>query len=214
MRKTILDFLTWYSSRAPRFLAKRLEDAVADKDGGYMWSRRIREIYRKRYKIEIGYGSYGGCFLTGNLAPGVVFGNYCSVAPSIRIFRGNHPKDAFTTHPILYNPTLGYVKKDMLVRPVLEIGHDVWIGEWAVILPSVRKIGNGAIIGAGAIVTKDVPPYSIVAGNPAKPIGRRFSQEIIDDLESSRWWEMERDELVQNADHLTSLINFSQFKTA
>jgi acetyltransferase-like isoleucine patch superfamily enzyme len=65
---------------------------------------------------------------------------------------------------------MGYVKRDMLDRPKLYIGHDVWIGANVIILPGCYKIGNGAIIGAGSIVTKDVPPYAIVAGNPSRLI--------------------------------------------
>lgn len=98
------------------------------------------------------------------------------------------------------NPIVGYVKEDMLERPSLTIGHDVWIGERAIILPSVTSIGNGAIIGAGSIVTKDVEPYSIVAGNPAKKIGKRFEDKVIHRLEESEWWLLKKDELIKNID--------------
>ena len=133
----------------------------------------MREIYKEEFDIEIGYGSYGGCFNEKNIAGKASFGNYCSVAPSIRVYRANHPKEVFTTHPILYNPKIGYAKEDQLERPMLTVGNDVWIGEWVIILPSVREIGNGSIIGAGSVVTKDVAPYTIVAGNPAKKIKER-----------------------------------------
>ena len=131
---------------------------------------------------------------------GVTFGNYCSIAPEIRIFRANHPKKTFISHPLMNNPIVGYVKEDMLERPSLTIGHDVWIGERAIILPSVTSIGNGAIIGAGSIVTKDVEPYSIVAGNPAKKIGKRFEDKVIHRLEESEWWLLKKDELIKNID--------------
>jgi phosphonate metabolism protein (transferase hexapeptide repeat family) len=67
------------------------------------------------------------------------------------------------------------------------IGHDAWIGRAAIVLPG-RNVGNGAIVGAGAVVTKDVAPYTIVAGNPAKPIRRRFSEETAERLERLAWW--------------------------
>ena len=89
---------------------------------------------------------------------------------------------------------------------VTEIGNDVWVGHNVVILPGCKKVGNGAVIGAGSIVTHDVPPYSIVAGNPAKVINMRFNDETIERLESSMWWEMSANELHNNAGEIQSLI--------
>jgi carbonic anhydrase/acetyltransferase-like protein (isoleucine patch superfamily) len=77
------------------------------------------------------------------------------------------------------------------------IEDDVWIGHNAMILPGCRRIGRGAIIGAGAVVTRDVPRYTIVAGNPARPLRERFAPEMQDALERSRWWEMDLAELRQ-----------------
>jgi acetyltransferase-like isoleucine patch superfamily enzyme len=184
-----------------------LERIVAKLDGGTMYSVGLREVYKKKYGIIIGYGSYGGCFSTKNVPKDVTFGNYCSIAQNIRIFRANHPATAFTTHPLLYNSVAGYVEKDMLDRLPLTIGHDVWIGEWVTILPSVKKIGNGAIIGAGSVVTKDVPAYTIVAGNPAKAIRMRFSEEIIEKLEATQWWNWDKEELINNMGSLESIVN-------
>ena len=171
-----------------------------------MFSPTLRSFFEKEYGIKVGYGSYGGCFKEKVIPSGVTFGNYCSVAPNIRIFRANHPKENFTSHPILYNPICGYMQDDQLERPELLIGHDVWLGEWSMIMPSVKRIGNGAMIGAGAIVTKDVDPYSIVAGSPAKVIGQRFSQQVIEKLEKTEWWEMEKDVLIQKIPGLTDII--------
>lgn len=176
------------------------------REGGQMYSATLRKIYKEIHGIEIGYGSYGGCFSTINIPSGTVFGNYCSVAPDIRVFRANHPKNTFTTHPLLYNPVAGYVKRDMLERPTLTVGHDVWIGELAVILPGVKNIGNGAIIGAGSIVTKDVESYSVVAGNPAKKIGQRFNEKIIAALKVSQWWTMEKEKLISHIDELNGMV--------
>ena len=131
---------------------------------------------------------------------------YRSIASGVRIFRANHPSGRFTTHPILYNPAMGYVAKDMLERPPLEIGHDVWIGANAIILPGVSRIGNGAVIGAGSVVTKDVGPYEIVAGNPARAIRMRFDERQIAALESSRWWELDRHELADRIGELDAML--------
>jgi acetyltransferase-like isoleucine patch superfamily enzyme len=190
------------NKRLRRYLLKK----IVQKEDGYAYSKTARKIFKDLYGIEIGYGSYGGCFSIGNIPPNVSFGNYCSVASQVRIFRANHPMDEFTTHPILYNPVMGYVKKDMLSRQKLEIGNDVWIGEGVIILPSVKRIGNGAVIGAGSVLTKDVEPYTIVVGNPAKAIKHRFSEEVINKLENSKWWEMEFEELTQNIERLHQLL--------
>jgi virginiamycin A acetyltransferase len=192
-------------SLAPSLLKQKLLAWIIKKEGGYMYSETVRYIYEKKYNIKIGYGTYGGCFKAKNIPAGVVFGNYCSIAPDIRIFRANHPKTNFTSHPILYNPVAGYVKQDRLHRPPLYIGHDVWIGEWAIILPNVNTIGNGAIIGAGTVVTKDVPPYTIVAGNPAKVIGKRFDEQTIEELERLQWWNLRKDELIINIEKYQSI---------
>ena len=179
-------------------------------DGGAAFSGRVRKLYAEIYRIRIGYGTYGGCFDTDKIPPDVTFGNYCSIASGVRIFRANHPSDRFTTHPLLYNPVMGFVDRDMLVRPPLEIGHDVWIGANAIVLPGVSRIGDGAVIGAGSVVTKDVEPYEIVVGNPARPIRKRFGDAQIAALEKSRWWEMDRRELAGNVEKLDALLKQSK----
>jgi len=141
---------------------------------------------KKRGGGGIGGGGGGG---------GVFIGNYCSIGPNLNIFRANHPMDYFTTHPLFYNPVFGHVKKDTLQRPGISIGHDVWIGANVVILPGCKTIGNGVVIGAGSVVTKDIPSYAIAAGNPARVIKTRFSQAVIKRLEKSQWWKLSRDEL-------------------
>ncbi len=191
---------------APRKFKKKVVKLILKLEGGQMYSSTIRAIYKKEFKIEIGYGTYGGCFNLQNVPSGVKIGNYCSIARNIRIFRANHPKGRFTTHPILYNPVAGFVKSDCLERPALIIGHDVWIGEWAIILPGVKRIGTGSIIGAGSVVTNDVEPYSIVAGNPARIIGQRFTKEIIDKLQETQWWNCHLEGLIKKIELLDKII--------
>jgi serine acetyltransferase len=84
----------------------------------------------------------------------------------------------------------------MLERKPLVIGHDVWIGESAILLPSVSRIGNGAVIGAGSVVTKDVEAYTVVAGNPARKIRDRFNRSQVAYLEECKWWELDKGQLV------------------
>ena len=83
-----------------------------------------------------------------------------------------------------------------LKRTELTIGNDVWIGHNAIILSGVSSIGDGAVIGAGAVLYKDVPPYAVVLGNPARVVRYRFSAEKIEELLESKWWEKSIDELL------------------
>lgn len=186
---------------------KLLRKLILKLDGGEAYSPTIRKIFKDFHRIEIGYGTYGGCFALSNMRPNIRIGNYCSFAPEIKIFRANHPYSKFTTHPITYEPALGYRGKNVdLIYLPLEIGHDVWIGANAIILPGVSRIGNGAVIGAGSVVTKDVEPYEIVVGNPARPIRKRFSDAQIAALEKSRWWEMDRHVLAGRIGELDALL--------
>lgn len=195
---------------------KRITDKITSllryksiqKEGGPAFSKTLRDYTSKKKKIVVGYGTYGGCFNSKNNIPsGVEFGNYCSIAQNIRIFRANHPKSYFTTHPLFYNPNMGYVDKDRLERPALRIGHDVWIGEWVVILPNVKEIGNGSIIGAGSVVTKDIPAYAIAVGNPARVIGKRFSDGVIEKLEQTQWWNWDKETLIRKKSYLEDIVN-------
>lgn len=194
---------------SPSFLKRRLIKYI-EKNQGQMYSEVLRKIYKSQYNISIGYGSYGGCFSPQYIPSGVSFGNYCSIGQNVKIFRANHPRDTFTTHPLLYNPVAGYVENYMLNKPKLDIGNDVWIGESAIILPNVKVIGNGVIIGAGSIVTKDVPAYSIAVGNPARVIGSRFSKKTIEELESTKWWELDKDSLVKKISYLNKISSSNE----
>jgi UDP-3-O-[3-hydroxymyristoyl] glucosamine N-acyltransferase len=84
---------------------------------------------------------------------------------------------------------LGLVQKDTITSSTLEIGDDAWIGDRAIITPGCSRIGIGAIVGAGAVVTKDVPDFAIVGGNPSKLLRYRFDDRTIAIILESRWWE-------------------------
>ncbi|MGL4615775.1 MAG: type B chloramphenicol O-acetyltransferase [Shewanella sp.] len=129
----------------------------------------------------------------------LIIGNYCSIGSGATfIMAGNqgHRLDWVTTFPFFYQgaeqATDGFIRAGDT-----EIGHDVWIGTEAMIMPGV-KVGNGAVIGSRAVVTKDVPAYSIVAGNPAKHIRFRFNAEQIAMLEAMQWWHWS-DEAIKKA---------------
>ena len=114
-------------------------------------------------------------------------GNYCSISAGVNICPGEHDLYAISTHPL-------FARDEIPKRAPVVIGHDVLISLNAVILKGVR-IGNGAVIGAGAVVTKDVEPYEIVGGVPAKHIGWRFDPETRERIEQSKWWEKEPAEI-------------------
>lgn len=181
-----------------RRLKRLVERRIASLEGGFAYSKTIRDIYKNDYGLSIGYGTYGCCWNKESFRwQNITIGNYCSFASNVDIFRANHPLEVFTTHPISYNPVMGGVKKYSLNKAQLVIGHDVWIGQNVIIVASCKRVGNGAVIGAGAIVTKDVPPYAVVAGNPAKVIKYRFDAETIDKIEKSKWWLYDKNELVR-----------------
>ncbi|PTB96659.1 antibiotic acetyltransferase [Marivirga lumbricoides] len=117
----------------------------------------------------------------------IVIGNFCSIARNVSIQESNHKTDSLSTYNILRNIFDQSVNNDMESKGSIIIGHDVWIGAHSIILSGVR-IGNGAIISAGSVVTKDVPPYAIVGGNPVKVIKYRFSEEIIREISEMEWW--------------------------
>ena len=115
------------------------------------------------------------------------------------MFRRNHPTDRFSQHPFFFNSASGLVDDDTIdaVRDhPLIVEDDVWIGANAIITPRCHSIGLGAVVGAGSVVTKDVPPFAIVGGNPAHRIGERFPAEIQGVLLESRWWRYPLDCLV------------------
>lgn len=132
----------------------------------------------------------------------VVYGNttigrYCSIGRSVEIGLANHPNDFLSTHPFQVAKSLfmnepGYAsvkRKAWRFHLPTAIGHDVWVGAKACINSGVT-VGTGAIIAAGAVVTKDVEPYTIVGGVPAKVIKMRFSQDRINSLLKTKWWEL------------------------
>ena len=129
----------------------------------------------------------------------LIIGRFCQIAAGVEfVMNGaNHQMNAVTTFP--FYTLEGWdmeppAATDMPLKGDTVIGNDVWIGQNAVILPGVH-IGDGAIIGANSIVGSDVEPYTIVAGNPAKVVRKRFDDELIDLLLSFRWWDKSIDEI-------------------
>ncbi|WP_416390141.1 CatB-related O-acetyltransferase [Tepidibacter hydrothermalis] len=117
-------------------------------------------------------------------------GKFCSIGSgAIFIMAGNqgHRYDWITSYPFYYSTINENAKDGYIQSGDTVVGNDVWIGTEAVIMPGV-KIGDGAVIGTRALVTKDVEPYTIIGGNPAKPIKKRFTQDEIKMLLEMKWW--------------------------
>ncbi|GAA6188174.1 CatB-related O-acetyltransferase [Litorivita sp. NS0012-18] len=120
-------------------------------------------------------------------------GRFCQIANGARFITSSadHPKRWFTAFPfaVFDAAQMPYFAQEFAKGGDTVIGHDVWIGDGATILPQVT-VGNGAIIGARAVVARDVPAYAVVAGNPARVVRRRFAPEIIALLEALAWWDL------------------------
>lgn len=131
----------------------------------------------------------------------LIIGKFCSIACGAKFIftSANHTLKSLATYPFpLFWEEYGLAQKDVTQawdnKGDIIIGNDVWIGYEAVIMPGIH-IGNGAIIGTRAVVTKDVEPYTIVGGMPAKPIKKRFHDEIIEKLQSVCWWDWEKEKV-------------------
>ncbi len=189
-----------------RRLRVMIQDFITRIEGGENYSITLRNIFREYHNIEIGMYSYGGCFSSVNIPSGTIIGRYCSFARSIFVLNGSHPILNKSMHPFFYNPMLGYVDELLIRRTKLKIENDVWIGHNAIILPTVNRIENGAVIGGGAVVTKDIPPYAIVAGNPARIIRYRFSSQVIDQLIRTAWWDKNINEIKENCQEFETFL--------
>lgn len=137
---------------------------------------------------EVGQHTYIGknCNITKS-----TIGAYCSIANNVSIGQGEHALDRVSTSSVFYHMSYDELTKDDCV-----IGHDVWIGSDAIILRGVR-VGNGAVVGANAVVTKDVKDFEVVAGVPARHLKFRFTDEQQTRILDSAWWELDLDQAKQ-----------------
>ena len=137
----------------------------------------------------------------------LVIGKFCSIACGAKFLfnSANHTMRSLSTYPfpIFYEEWEHGIWADKAWdnKGNIVIGNDVWVGYEAVILAGVT-IGDGAIIGARAVVTKDVPPYTIVGGVPAKPIRKRFSDDTINELLSMRWWDLPPEKILERIKYI------------
>lgn len=154
----------------------------------------------RRYGFAIGEFSYGRPKVRfPESGSRLTIGRFCSIADKVEILLGgNHRVDWASTYPFGAFPDLwpgaGGHADFHASRGDVEIGHDVWLGSGAMILSGVT-IGHGAVVAARAVVTRDVPPYAIVAGNPARVIRSRFDEDTIAGLVETAWWDLAHTEI-------------------
>ena len=173
---------------------KKIGTTISSKSNGYFnvnfgGENAVPEGCSFSGEIFLGYRTTLG---KNNLISGKVrIGKYCQLGMNVAIHGSNHPISYLSTY---INTRLFDGLSELKSEKQITIGNDVWVGHAVIILGGVA-IGNGAIIAAGSVVTKDVEPYSIVAGNPAKIIRKRFSLNIIKEIEQLKWWDKNDEEL-------------------
>lgn len=181
-----------------------LKDSVIDKTSKVEAGSNIVGVRMDKYSF-CGYD----CEITN-----CHIGRFCSIADKVIIGGAFHPMQWVSTSPVFYHgrdsvkKKFSEFKKEEVKRT--EIGHDVWIGNYVLIKQGV-KIGTGAVIGMGSVVTKDVPPYEIWGGNPAKCIRKRFDDGLIRRLLESKWWEQEENFLEKAAVYIQEPEVFLDF---
>lgn len=161
--------------------------------------------------MEVGKYTYGHNeinVMSWGSKSNLMIGSFCSIASETKIFLGgNHRTDFFTTFPFGHIYEDIFTSNNKIEHPISNgdviIGNDVWIGYNSTIMSGI-KIGDGSVIAAGSVVVKDVEPYTIVGGNPAKFIKKRFDDEIIDLLLKLKWWEWSDEKINKNVDVLCS----------
>ena len=178
------------------YLALRLED-------GQFFSGTLRELLCHYHGVRVGEYSYGACMSPGAWPSGVTVGRYVSVGYNVKIFLRNHPQERLSMHPFFYNKALGYLDSDNISNGSLEIGHDAWIGANVFVTSGCSRIGIGAVVGTGSIVTKDVPDFAVVAGNPAHLLRYRFKVQTCKVIIESKWWENPVYNIIQ---HMPAMI--------
>lgn len=154
--------------------------------------RRSPSLQERFPRYRFGRGTYGSDLRIHEFGEGATLeiGAFCSIAGGVQIFLGGeHRLDWVTTYPfnVLW-PAGRQIRGHPRSKGNVTIGNDVWIGAEAVILSGVT-IADGAAVGARSVVTRDVPAYTLVAGNPARTVRKRFDDETIEALRTLRWWQ-------------------------
>lgn len=162
----------------------------------------------ERYGWSIGDHTYGAPLLLDYDYGALTIGRFCSIAPGTSFILGNHRTDLVSTYPFKvlsqFWPGAEHADSDHEDRGGIHVGSDVWFGAHCTVLTGA-KIGSGAVIAANSVVTKDVPPYAIVAGNPGRIVRYRCSESQIQDLLDLAWWDWPDEKIKSEVPFLTTL---------
>jgi acyl transferase domain-containing protein/acetyltransferase-like isoleucine patch superfamily enzyme/acyl carrier protein len=192
-------------------LRRTIEYLILKLEGRDWFTITLRKIYKKYYDIEIGDFS-ASCFNVSNMKRGTKIGRYCSIFRTARVETANHPMNTISSNGIFYQRGVGFANSYEIPRVKLEIGNDVWIGHNATILYPTKKIGDGAVIAAGAMVVDDVPPFAVVAGYPAVVVRYRFTEEKRKEILETQWWNASLEELESVRDEFTKPVEGSRVR--
>jgi virginiamycin A acetyltransferase len=167
-----------------------------------VWACNIFDIS----SVEVGKGTYGGLLIFNDVKNvKLIIGSYCSIASNVTFLLGHdHSVDLISTFPFK-TKVLGMQKTEAISKGSIIIDDDVWIGYGAIIMSGVH-INQGAVIAAGAVVTKDIPAYAIVGGVPAKVIKYRFDSEIIQELLKKDFEKLSYEMIGKNLDKLYNKV--------
>ncbi len=180
--------------RLSRYFIRQISQA----EGGDFYSQSARKLMLCYYNTFVGEYSYGPFLRPWRLPKGLRVGRYVSMADTAQITLGSKPMDRIAMHPFFYLHGHSSDDEKLLEESQLEICHDAWIGHSALILPKCSRIGIGAVIGAGAVVTRNVEDFEVVAGNPARTLRFRFAKDVCEQILESRWWEYSHEQLLSH----------------
>lgn len=161
--------------------------------------------------MELGEHSYGSASIKWWTNPATtIVGKFCSIGANMTIYLdGNHRMNTFSTYPFREKFSWNECRKNTWGKETPTIGNDVWIGDNVVMFSGVH-IGDGAVIGGQSVVAKSVPPYAVVAGNPARIIRYRFDEETIKRFLEYKWWDLPldviRSELIPIIDDIPAVL--------
>ena len=201
--------LTGWAKSSPSPYAKKLRDISRARHALSRWSKQpIERADRREDRLVLGRGSYASdpdvVLALGDPDHEVIVGNYTSIAAEvIFLLGGEHHPEWVSTFPfrIRYGlPGMGEDGQPTSRGPIV-VGNDVWLGRGVTVLSGVT-IGDGAVVGARSLVVKDVEPYTVVGGVPARVIRKRFDDRQIEALLAIRWWDWPEEEILRIVDIL------------
>jgi acetyltransferase-like isoleucine patch superfamily enzyme len=176
-------------------------------------SNFLRWYFEAKYGIKVGMYSVH-CFDRWRIPLGTTIGRYCSIATTARLVDANHPIRTLSTHAYFYSPEFGVVDRNAVVAVAPVVEDDVWMGHNSIATPECHRIGRGAVIGSGAVVMRDVPRYAIMVGAPARLVGFRFPPEVVEAIESTEWWLLDKHEVKRGLDLVPQFLSSPSIESA